>query len=277
VAQRGNSRGHNHLPRMVLVAMLTTVAVEVLVGAVASIVVGAAAVEAAAVAVEVAVVAVAVVVELVAAAAEGSASQLRVEQAVTWASAVVEREHMLVVKEVAVVKGVETRSSEAAVRTVRSNLHFLHLIPWMAVLVEGRQRMPAEGIVDSRFGAVVAVMEVADRHYWEPAVQDWDMVVRVAGIALEVGHRTVFVDRRRLDVVVDSHLHTAIAAGHRRLKALHFLCSSSRLYHLVRRIVCLGTDSMVAVVRMEDDTWHSLDCMCLTVFPRACDRSIEQR
>jgi len=137
--------------------------------------------------------------------------------------------------------------------------------------------MPAEDIVDLRFGAVVAVMEVADKHCWEPAVQDWGTVVRVAGIALEVEHRTVAADRGRLGVVLDSHLHTAIVAGHRYLKALRFLCSSSHLYHQVRRIVCLGIDSMVAVVRMEDDTWHSLGCMCLIVFPRACDRSIEQR
>ena len=269
MAQRGNSRGHNHLPRMALAAMLRTVAVEVLVGAAASTVVVAVAVAVELVAAEAAAVA--------AAAAECSASQLRVEQAVTWASAVVERVHMLVVKEVAVVKEAETRSSETAVRTVCSSLHFLHLIPWMAVLAEGRRRMPAEGIVDLRFGAVVAVMEVAGRHCWKPAVQDWDTVVRVAGVALGVGHRTVVADRGRLGVVVDSHLHTEIVAGHRYLKALRFLCSNSRLYHPVRQAVCLGTDSMVAVVRMEDDTWHSLGCMCLTVFPQACDRSIEQR
>ena len=97
------------------------------------------------------------------AAAAGSASQQRVEQVVTWVSAVAGHEHMLVEREAVVVEEAVTRSFEVAERAVllyyrhSNSSHFPHLILWMAVL--------AVDIVDLKLGAGVVGMEVAGKRY----------------------------------------------------------------------------------------------------------------
>jgi hypothetical protein len=101
------------------------------------------------------------------------------------------------------------------------------------------------------------------------------MAVMVVGTDLEVERTTEDACRSEGRVLGSRH-RIGIAAVHMHQKELRFLCSSSRLMHLVLlTAVCLGRGWMpVGVWTQADHTWRWPGCTCLTVFPRACDRSI---
>ena len=158
-------------------------------------------------------------------------------------------------KKVAVAVKAESRSSEYVASVVEKVAlrHSHHSRSWRflrrrEVPVAGMQRTVVGDIADLIPGAAVVAKKYLGTTYSVVVVQDWGMVVMAVDTDLEAEH-TIVDACQSWGRVLGSRHHIATAVVHMRLKGLHFLCSSSRLTHLVLlTVVCLGTGWMPAVV-----------------------------